>query len=71
MAAVVSILVDQDQTMENTTGNQSAVADAMESDRVPLSSLRVVGTPLEHSLERVVSASASGHVAIAAFSSSI
>jgi len=57
--------------MENTTGNRSAVTGATDSDRVPLSNLRVVGTPLEHSLERVVSASASGHVAIAAFSSSI
>ncbi len=57
--------------MENATGTRSAVADATDSDRVPLSILRVVGTPLEHSLERVVSASASGRVAVAAFSSSI
>lgn len=41
-----------------------------DTGRVPLADLRVAGTALEGALQRVVDAAA-GHVAVAAFSSSI
>lgn len=55
-------------TVEDVPRKQSATQDP---DRVPLGSLRVAGTALEKSLERVVGAAAAGRVVISAFSSSI
>lgn len=56
--------------MDDTTGSRSEGSD-QESGRVLLRNLRVSGTPLEQSLNRVVAETVSGHVSVAAFSSSI
>ena len=52
----------------DTLPEPSLVAD---TTRIPLAQLAVAGTPLERSLERIVTQSEPGRVQVAAFSSSI